>query len=234
MSDRTDFRLLTLTGVAHRCSQETELFFRRRSYDPRYCYELLRRAIVHRNQRAWELAYGQYRPLVTGWVSRHSAYPGCGEEVQFLVNRAFEKMWVAVTPDKFSRFSDLKSLLRYLQMCVHSVILDRVRVAERSCLEIQDELLAAEGETGNPTVEVQALDKLQRRAFWREIDARLRNDKERRVVCGSFVLGMKPREIYAQSEGVFLDVHEVYRVKENVLARLRRDPELLELLAKDA
>lgn len=102
LSDRTDVRLLTLTGVAHRCSQETDLFFQQRSYDPQFCFELLRRAIVHCNERAWELAYDQYRSQVIGWVARHSAFPTSGEEVQYFVNRAFEKMWVALTPDKFS------------------------------------------------------------------------------------------------------------------------------------
>ena len=141
MSHQTELQLLTLAGIAHRCAQETELFFQRQRYDPRYCFELFRRAIVHCNQRAWEIAYAQYRSLVAGWVERHSAFSTSGEEVQHFVNRAFEKMWVALTPDKFNNFSDLKSLLRYLQMCVHSVILDQVRVAEKSSVGIQDELL---------------------------------------------------------------------------------------------
>ena len=234
MSDQTDVRLLTLTGIAHRCAQETELFFQRQNYDPLYCFEMFRRAIVHCSQRAWELIYAQYRSQVAGWVGRHSAFSTSGEEVQYFVNRAFEKMWVALTPEKFGNFSDLKSLLRYLQMCVHSVILDQVRVAEQSGVDIQDELLAAEGETGNPAVETQALDWVYRQEFWREVNARLRNEKERQVVYGSFVLALKPRELYAQFQEAFRDVNEVYRVKENVLARLRRDADFQELLGKDA
>jgi hypothetical protein len=53
-------------------------------------------------------------------------------------------------------------------------------------------------------------------------------------VYASFALGLKPREIYARSGGLFDDVKEVYRVKENVLARLRRDPELKKILGVDA
>jgi len=60
------------------------------------------------------------------------------------------------------------------------------------------------------------------------------NEKERRVVYGSFVLALKPRELYAQFRETFRDVKEVYRVKENVLARLRRDAELQEFLIRDA
>lgn len=229
-----DPRLLTLAGIAHRCVQETELFFRHQSYDPHYCFELFRRAIVDHNQRAWELIYAQYRPLVAGWVKHHSAFPTSGEEVQYFVNRAFEKMWVALTPDKFSRFPNLKSLLRYLQMCVHSVIVDQVRVAEQSVVGVQVEALAAEGRVRGPGVENQALDWVQRQDFWDQINARLHNEKERRVVYGSFVLALKPRELYAQFQETFQDVNEIYRVKENVLARLRRDTELQKLLGEDA
>lgn len=234
MSHQTDLRLLTLVGVAHRCAHETELFFQRQGYDPRYCFELFRRAIMGRNQRAWELVYAQYRPLVAGWVERHSAFPASGEEVQYFVNRAFEKMWVALTPGKFSQFSNLKSLLRYLQMCVHSVILDQVRVAEQAVVGVQAEVSSVESRAGGPVVENQALARVRRQEFWGEISARLRNEKERRVVYGSFVLALKPRELYSQFRETFRDVTEVYRVKENVLARLRRDAELKKLLGQDA
>jgi DNA-directed RNA polymerase specialized sigma24 family protein len=140
MAHQIDLRALTLAGIAHRCARETELFFQRQGHDPRYCFELFRRAIVEHDHCAWELVYAQYRPLVTGWVTRHAAFPTSGEEAQYFVNRAFEKMWLALAPEKFGQFANLKSLLRYLQMCVHSVILDHVRAAEQSALEVQVEL----------------------------------------------------------------------------------------------
>jgi hypothetical protein len=234
MPDRTDVRLLTLTGIAHRCTQETERFFQRQSHDPQYCFELFRRAIVNRNQRAWELVYAQYRPLVAAWVERHSAFADSGEEIQYFVNRAFEKMWMALAPGKFSHFSNLKCLLRYLQMCVHSAILDQVRVAERSVVGMDYETLAAGDSAGEPIVENQALDQVHCQELWREIDAQLRDERERRVVYGSFVLALKPREVYAQFRETFRDVNDVYRVKENVLARLRRDAGLQRFLGEDA
>jgi DNA-directed RNA polymerase specialized sigma24 family protein len=234
MSHQTELQLLTLAGIAHRCTQETERFFQRRNYDPRYCFELFRRAIMHHNQRAWELVYAQYRPLVAGWVEHHSAFPDSGEEIQYFINRAFEKMWGALTPEKFGNFPNLKSLLRYLQMCVHSVILDYIRVAKQSIVDSRADMLTVENPAEGPVVEDQALDRMQRQEFWKEIDARLHNEKERRVVYGSFVLALKPRELYAQFQETFRDVNEVYRVKENVLARLRRDAGLEKLFGTDA
>lgn len=222
---------LPLDDIAYRCAYETDRFFRRQHYDPRYCFELLRRAIVERCQRAWELVYAQYQPLVTGWVERHAAFPSCHEEAQYLANCAFEKMWTALTPNKFDRFPDLQSLLRYLQMCVHSVILDIVRAAEQLALVDQIERLAAGDDLEAASVEDQALDRLQRQAFWHEINARLHSEQERQVVYGCFVLALKPQELCARFPGLFHDVREVYRVKENVLARLQRDAELARLNA---
>jgi RNA polymerase sigma factor (sigma-70 family) len=234
MPHPTDLQSLTLAGIAHRCTRETERYFARQAHDPRFCFELFRRALLHRDQRAWEHLYDQYHPLVAGWIRRHSAFSSTGEEVDYFVNRAFEKMWQAVTPEKFSRFADLKSLLRYLQMCVHSTIIDVVRANERSALELDEERLAALDERCTPAVERAAMDEIQRQQFWQEIDARLRNEQERKVVYGSYVLALKPRELYAQYQEIFGDITEVYRVKENVLARLRRDAELEKLFAQDA
>jgi RNA polymerase sigma factor (sigma-70 family) len=230
----TDVRTLTLAGIAHRCTQETERYFRRRGHDPRYCFELFRRAIVDRDQRAWEHVYAQYRPLVIHWVRRHSAFPGSGEEAPYFVNRAFEKMWTALTPAKFDRFRDLSPLLRYLQMCVHSAILDQVRAAEQRVVDAEAETMRAGEEEDGAAVEAQALARVRREELWRAIDARLHDEKERCVVYGSFVLALKPRELCAQYRDTFRDVREVYRVKENVLARLRRDAELARLFGQDA
>src|SRR5688572_16981463 len=122
MSDATDpLHHLRLGSVARRCAQESELFFRREPNDPRFCFELLRRAILEHNQDAWEMSYSQYRTLVSGWITRHPGFTDSGEESGYFVNAAFDKFWSAITPDKFALFADLRAVLRYLQMCVHSV-----------------------------------------------------------------------------------------------------------------
>lgn len=227
-----------LATIAHRCADETERFFRRLSHDSRFCFELFRRAFVARVQDAWDLIYSQYRPLVSSWVERHAAYAASGEEADYFINRAFEKMWLALSPERFGGFPDLKSLLRYLQMCVHSAVYDVVRKTGREVAEID---IDAQMET-SPfpqdddviDVEREALERTVGDELWAEISARLRTDKERRAVYGSFVLGLKPREVYALFHDVFRDVNDVYRAKENVLARLRRDEDLAQLLAKNA
>lgn len=234
MSQPSDLSAFALASIASRCARETDLFFQRQRYDPRYCFELFRRAIVDRSQRAWELVYVQYRPLVASWVKRHPAYVNSGEEAQYYVNRAFERMWRAIPAAKFNRFPDLKALLRYLQMCVHSVVLDKVRAAEQAVVDRQVENVTTENLAEAAADGDLALGPIHRQEFWEQISRRLRDAKEQRVVYGSFVLALKPRELYERYPNTFHDVKEIYRVKENVLARLGRDAQIREILSPDA
>lgn len=234
MTEQIGVRDLTLAGLAHRCAQETERFFQKVAYDARYCFELFRRAIEERNQRAWDLLYRQYRTLVVGWARRHPAFVDSGEEAQYFVNRAFEKMWSAMSPEKFTQFGNLKSVLRYLQMCVHSAVIDQTRSTEPPTTDTPPEETVGDEREPEETAEEQVLERLSRRRVWREVDARLKDEQERKVVYGSFVLGLKPSRLYEHYSGSFHDVNEIYRVKENVMARFRRDTELQEFLRENA
>lgn len=234
MAQDRDLQLLSLAGLAHRCARESDRFFRRQSHDPRYCFELFRRAFLHRNERAWELVYAQYRPLVSGWVKRHPSFPLSGEEVDYYVNRGFEKMWSAVTPEKFERFANLKSLLSYLQMCVHSAVVDHARATEQATYDESLEELTDTTQAPGPSVEARTLAGVKRETLWNAIEERLNDDDERLVVHCSYVLGLKPRQIYARFDDKFDDVTDIYRIKQNVLDRFRRDSELKEYLTEHA
>ena len=222
----------TLTDLAQQCAEETERFFRGQGYEPQHCFELFRRAILVRDPLAWEAVYTQYQPLVGRWVQQHSGFETSGEEVQYFANRAFEKIWAALTPDKFRDFTELGSLLRYLKMCVHSVITDHNRSLKLDELFALAEEAATDKAEEGPTLEEWALDRMQRLSFWDSINARLNDEKERQVVYGSFVLALKPRELYDQFQTTFASVEEVYQIKQNVLARLRRDADLLKTMEK--
>ncbi len=231
MTASSDFTALTLAGLTHRCAQETELFFKRHVYDPAYCYELFRRALLERNQRAYECLYTQYQPLVAGWVERHPSFPGADEEVQYFVNRAFEKMWHALGAEKFSRFGDLKALLSYLKLCTHSAVIDFARARRLALLDEESSDAALTIQAGHDDVEEEVIDEGAQQEFWRQINLRLADEKEQAVVFGSFVLAMKPAELQRRYAHLFGDVRDVYRTKQNVLERLRRDPELQTLRA---
>lgn len=225
----TNPQSLTLAGVRHRCAQETDRFFSRQEHDPRFCFELFRRAILQRDELAWEFVYAQYRPLAARWIERHPALPLTGEEAQFFLNRAFEKVWRGLTPERFATFDDLKSILRYLQMCAHSVVIDFLRHKEQKALQDSvdeaDQVLAS----GETAVEDQLTLEMDKQNLWGWLEAQFNDEKERLAIYGIFVLGLKPGEVAEEYGRVFQDVKEVYRAKENVIARLRRSEAFKEM-----
>lgn len=232
MFDELRPQQMPLAELADWCTHQTELYFRHQDHDPRYCFELFRRAVRERDQFAWERICLQYQPLVAGWVRQHSRFESCSEDVQYFVNGAFAKIAVSLTPDKFGGFSDLGSLLRYLKMCVHSVIMDYLRPVEQERLAPLEDASTQGAPDASP--EEQAMDRSDQEALWDLINSRLRDGKERAVIRGSFVLALKPQEIYELYRHVFSDVGEIYLVKQNIIARFRRDPEFRKLLGEEA
>jgi DNA-directed RNA polymerase specialized sigma24 family protein len=231
LSEPNNLYSLSLSGIQHRCAEESDRFFQKRNYDPRFCFEIFRRAVLDHDQRAWELVHRQYYSLVMSWVQRHSLLMALDEEPDYFANRAFEKMWVALSPQKFNQFPDLKSILRYLQMCVHSVIVDYARSSEQAILleDSQREPLVLRDQAQSD-LEEKVFTRRQAAELWQWINDRLKDDKERAVIYASFVLDMKPAELLKSYSHLFRDVREIYTTKENVLARLRRDGNLKELV----
>ena len=224
----------TLTDLADLCAQETNHFFRGHEYDSQFCFELFRLAILEHDQCAWEAVFNQYQLLVSKWVQQHPGFETSGEDVLYFVNCAFEKIWIALTPEKFSHFTQLASLLSYLKMCVHSVIVDHNRLLEQANLYLFDEGAAFEKKGKADIMEDSVLSKVDRVRFWDSINARLNDDNERRVIHGSFVLALKPKELYEQYPGKFDSVDEVYLIKQNIISRMRRDPEFYNYLSQYA
>lgn len=227
------YAALSLGEVALRCAQETQKFFQNLAYEAGYCFELFRRAVVTGDQRAWDLIYQQYHAQVMRWVNRHPAFSACREEAQYFVNRVFERLWRSLTPEKFGNFADLKRVLAYLQVCVHSLILDdcvRAREAPGADEQELDDLLERLPYRDGQTPEDEALARSRQQRLWRWLAGRLKDEQERAVVEGLFVFELKPRQMPAAYPGLFASVQEVYRLKQNVLDRLRRDSGLGDFL----
>ncbi len=224
-----DPRPMSLPVLVCHCAAESEHFYRGRSHDTRFAYELFRRALVERDELAWEHIYTHYSPLVEGWVRRSGAFASCGESSEFFVGAAFTKFWRAMSPERFATFPTLAALLQYLQLCTSSVVIDSVR-AQSWAEMVSDEALPV-GQQPLVSPDEQALDRVQRAEFWRMINMLLNDDAERAVVIGSFVLGLKPGEIYDDRPDLFGSIGDVYNVKRNVLSRLSRSSELRRRLA---
>lgn len=63
-----DLADLPIDEIIARCQEETERYSRRDSHDPRYCYELFRRALAEQDQEAWQALRAQHQRLVGSWI----------------------------------------------------------------------------------------------------------------------------------------------------------------------
>ncbi|WP_322496208.1 sigma-70 family RNA polymerase sigma factor [Chloroflexus sp.] len=226
----TGLATLDVEELARRCAIESERFYRGHSHDSRYSYELFRRALVERDETAWNYLFQHYSPLVEGWIRRSGAFVSSGESSEYFVVGAFAKFWRAVTPERFASFPNLASLLQYLQLCASSVVIDSVRA--QSWAEMMPEERISEQRMPRLSPDEEAMQRVDRQEFWRFIDSQLHNESERVVVYGSFVLGLTPRTIFERYASLFESIYDVYNVKRNVLSRLSRNNHLRALFAQ--
>lgn len=217
---------LSINELARCCSEETNKFLKQNVSNDRYCLELFRRAIVQHDNDAWTCIYQQYAPLVLTWVTQHqSATPLLSQEGSSpLVNAAFAKFSQALTPVKMGNFDSLAAVLKYLKMCVHSVVADEVRSRQARQYEETLESIEYEPSGSDPADDVVATIAAQ--GLWQIIQEELNGEDERVLLYLAYVQGMKPSEISNQHSRLFPTVDDVYRIKRNVLERLRRNRRL--------
>src|SRR2546426_9850954 len=217
---------LSINELARSCSEETNKFLKQSVSNARYCLELFRRAITSRDDDAWACIYQQYAPLVLTWVNQHySAVPLLGQDGSApLVNAAFAKFSQALTPAKMGNFDTLAAVLKYLKMCVHSVIADEVRSRQARQYEETLELIDHEPASDDPADDV--VSNISAQGLWQVIQEELNGEDERVLIYLAYVQGMKPSEISSQHNRLFPSVEDVYRIKRNVLERLRRNRRL--------
>src|SRR5712691_9967022 len=217
---------LSINDLARCCSEETSKFLKQSASNDRYCLELFRRAITRRSEDAWACIYQQYAPLVLTWVNQHqSATSLLGQDGSApLVNAAFAKFSQAMTPAKMDNFDSLAAVLKYLKMCVHSVIADEVRSRQARQYEETLELIEHEPATDDPADSV--ISNLSAQGLWLVIQEELNGEDERVLIYLAYIHGMKPSEISSQNRRLFPTVDDVYRIKRNVLERLRRNRRL--------
>ncbi len=219
-------QLLPVNDLARCCSEETHKFLRQKASNDRYCMELFRRAIVQRDNDAWACVYQQYAPLVLTWITqRQSAAPLLSQDGSGpLVNAVFAKFAQALTPAKMDNFDTLAAILKYLKMCVHSVVADEVRTRQSRQYEEALELIEQEPASDDPADDV--VSTISAQGLWQVIQEELNDEDERMLIYLAYIQGMKPGEISSQHQNHFPSVGDVYRIKRNVLERLRRNRRL--------
>ncbi len=209
---------LDIAELARRCGEETARYLRREAYSERFCLELFRRAVVDRDQAAWEAVHRHFSGAVRRWL-------GTGFDDDGAVAATFERFWHAVDGEKFARFGSLAAVLQYLKMCGLSTRLDRVRAAKAVQNEETFDEAALALDAG-VDIEAAVLEQADATALWDAVRRHLTDERERRLVYLSYVLGLTPRGIRDRYTADYPDVVEIYRLKRGILERLRKVPEI--------
>lgn len=218
MNHKIDPRQLTLISLAYRCRVETDRYFAGKRYDPRYGYELFRRALEEPHKKeskeVWPFVQAQYKPLAVKWVRKHWRFKLTDQSADSFAEEGLARMWdiFAREPGKFDKFATLASLLSYLKMCVGSAVTEFALSSDEDILEISDKV-PSQGSLDSALIAD---------ALWRCIEERLKEQQERVVAYESFVNERRPREIFAIYPDLFPNIKAVSRTKEKIVKRFRR------------
>ncbi|MGD9100004.1 MAG: hypothetical protein PVF45_05955 [Anaerolineae bacterium] len=221
---------LGLHELALECANQEALYRKlgRDASDPRFCYELFRRAVVHKNEEAWSLVYQQYKPQVISWIRQNPAFRPTQQAPDDFVNEAFAKFWRAVSPKKFTqRLKTLEAVLLYLKKCAASALYNHQRALKRQ--NMRRALEQVEADLSNPAtkhpVEYHILQASNAEQLWGLVESLLKSEREK-VAMENYILEKKAKQIQADYSHLFADVKSVYRTKENLMKRFRRNPNL--------
>lgn len=207
------------------CYEETLRYYQHEPCDGRYGYQLFRRALVGRDESAWEALERVYRAQLVRWARSHRLYEQSGEEAEEYANRALENLWRRVGPARFDAFPNLNSILGYLQRSVHNLVIDQARVRTREQQRAQALAEAMMGDL-SPTPQVRALDQVRAGEIWELVQAHCRHEREELVAYCYLVLSLKPSDILALYPAVFGTTATINALLATLLKRLRRSPVL--------
>lgn len=241
MNQTIDLSSYTVASLAHRCQEETNRYFNQNEADDRFCFELFRHAVVLQNEQAWHLIIEQYSSQIAGWVRRHELFAQANEECDYFVNCTFTNFWRAFNRDtqKFERFKMLSQLLQYLKLCAYTAVKEyvtrRMNPLETQNLtffpsedNVYDPARLGGNQNDDPLKSIEQ--QMGAQKLWQYILAKTKNESEQMIAEAYFLYDKKPQEILATFPDNFADVTEVRRTKDNFLARLRRDKDLLAIL----
>lgn len=213
--------MLTVPVLAAQCMREMDNFHRGEPYTDTYGVELVRRATIQGDQEAWAGMQHCFGGIVRGWLQCHpSRGAACRlESEENYVAQAFERFWQATTLTQRVEFSTLAAALRYLRASLNGAIVDMLRTYARP----REVSLSESGEPEEPHMQ----DTTDSSEIWEILQTMLPNMREQRVAYLLFHSGLKPRQIVLFCPQEFPDIHEIYRLRHNILQRLLRNADQL-------
>jgi len=212
---------MNATELAAHCVRELNNFRRGESSTEIYSVELLRRATVQGDQDAWIWMQQCFGELVLSWLRRHpNREAACRlDSEENYVAQTFERFWQATALTQHIEFNSLAGAFQYLHACLNGAVVDTLRAYSRS----KEIPLPDAGEPG----ELQIEDNFESNDVWDTLKKIIPNGNEQRLAYLLFHCGLKPRQIMLYCPQEFSDVHDIYRLRSNVMNRLLRNADHL-------
>jgi hypothetical protein len=208
---------MSLSALADRCMSEINNYRRGEPSNDQYSLEIFRRAMLERDNAAWALLEDRFKDFLLGSFRRHPRSEAASrlDSPENYVARAFARFWLAAVHNQQLKFTTLAAALHYLRGCLNSTIVDALRAYSRA----KEVALPEPGFAGEPAVE----DHDDGRDLWEAISGFLSSERERRLAYLLYHCNLKPREIVRVCPQEFHEVKEIYRLRRNIVERVRRD-----------
>jgi hypothetical protein len=212
---------MNTTELAAHCVGEIHNFRRGELSSEKYSVELLRRATVQGEQEAWAWIQQCFSELVLSWLRSHPKRATACEldSEENYVAQTFERFWQATALTQHIEFNSLIGALHYLHACLNAAVIDTLRAYSRS-----NEIPLPE--PGEPR-KLQSEDIIESNGVWDNLKKVIPNSNEQRLAYLIFHCGLKPSQITRFCPQEFSDVHEIYRLRSNIMQRLVRNADLL-------
>lgn len=211
---------MSLQALAERSLLELHKFRRQELSDDRYSLELAHRALLEQDEAAWNIVYTQWQERVRSWFRGHvnCAIALRYDEEQTYIDDTFKRFWQSLNGQPL-KFSSLANVLRYLHLCLNSVLIDTLRSYARKKIQA----LPEPDSSDEQLVE----DNYHESEWWSIIESMLPDPRERRALYLLYHCGLKPKEIVLRCPGEFAHEYEIYRLRRNGLDRLKRNSNTL-------
>jgi DNA-directed RNA polymerase specialized sigma24 family protein len=217
---------------------------RRSSIDrPQTDYQVFRRAVVLRDQKAWHEIHTHYTPWLHAIIRarRINEINRDAQVVEELAHETLRKFWQSFTPDKFMRSQGLGQILSYLESCAISAINTWFRRPEKRW----DPLTGESNDSGEEKPELSLPDlgtpdpldavlvkeqEDERRLVWKCLIDHCANELERLVIRRWAVEGKSFKDIFEEDVSRWGNkIGRVYQCWRNYCER-KFTPECLSLL----
>ncbi|HEX7735117.1 MAG TPA: hypothetical protein VF458_09640 [Ktedonobacteraceae bacterium] len=212
---------MSLVELQNRCWWEMEKFSHRQQCAEEYCLEIFRRALVLRNEQAWEILIQRFSATIIGWLRRHPYREEAARlhiQEKDYADLTIARLWVAAHNQPLE-FHSLAGALWFLRKTLNAAVIDTIREMKSKELPLQETAFV---EPAAPEEE-----DLER---WETIKSMLPDEREKRLAQLLFYCNLTPREVVHYCPQEFSDIQEVYKLKRGILDRLRRNKDRLRYL----